>query len=106
MARDPHPASPDEPPFRFVPVEEGLGRPKRANVNILRTQLWVFVVMVRSDSSLYRLEREFLPEQVKYSGGKVIRPRRMDRYRDGKMALFDLPGEDNLLDRVEARFPA
>lgn len=97
--------SPSNFPLRFEVVNEGPGRPKRANVDILRTQLWVSIVMMRSGLTLYALEREFLPNQIKYNGSKVIRPRRLDRYRDGKMALLDVPGEDNLIDRVEVRFP-
>lgn len=102
---DPTFLRPEDLPFTFTPVEEGPGRPKRANVDILRTQLWVSIVMARSGMTLYGLEREFLPEQVKYNGSKVIRPRRWDRYWEGKMGLQDLPAEDNLVDRVEARFP-
>lgn len=107
MEASPEPELPSPPhfPFGFTVVDEGPGRPKRANVDILRTQLWVSVVMIRSGLSPYGLEREFLSQQVKYNGSKVVRPRRMDRYRDGKMALLDVPGEDNLLDRIEVRFP-
>lgn len=96
---------PSQFPLRFEAIEEGPGRRKRAPLDVLRTQVWVYVVMRRSGWTTYRLEREFHPDRIKRSGGKVVRPRLWDRYREGKMVVSDRAGRDNVIDRVEARFP-
>lgn len=44
------------------------------------------------------------PLSLKKVDGKIIRPRRWDRDREGKMVPPDHPGENNLIDLVERKF--
>jgi hypothetical protein len=76
------------------------GRPKRCPIDAIRTQFWFNLVSQQSRKNAYQLEKEFHLENFRRGDEWLVRPRRWDRYRDGKM----VPGDD-LIDRVEAVYP-
>lgn len=76
------------------------GRPPRHPIDALRTQFWFNLVSQCAQKSAYHLEKEFHPESFRRDEAWLVRSRRWDRYRDGKMVP-----KDELIDRVEGVYP-
>ena len=84
-----------ELPVTFETMREGRGRHKRTQTDVLRTRVWFIAVSLTSGWSAYKLETRFAPDKTKKVDGKIIRPRRWDRYREGKMVPPDRPGTNS-----------
>lgn len=76
------------------------GRPARHPIDVIRTQFWFNLVSQFSQKTAYQLEKEFQPESFRRDEAWLVRSRRWDRYREGKM----VPKEE-LIDRVEGVYP-
>lgn len=76
------------------------GRPARHPIDTLRTQFWFNLVSQCAQKSAYHLEKEFHPENFRRNEAWLVRSRRWDRYREGKMVP-----KDELIDRVEGVYP-
>lgn len=76
------------------------GRPARHPIDALRTQFWFNLVSQFAKKTAYQLEKEFQPENFRRDEAWLVRSRRWDRYREGKMVP-----KDELIDRVEGAYP-
>lgn len=76
------------------------GRPARHPIDAIRTQFWFNMVSQFLQKTAYQLEKEFHPENFRRDEAWLVRSRRWDRYREGKMVP-----KDELIDRVEGVYP-
>jgi hypothetical protein len=77
------------------------GRPPRNPVDTVRTQFWFNLVSQMAGKTAYQLEKEFHPESFRRDEAWLVRSRRWDRYREGKMVP-----KDDLIARVEQVYPS
>lgn len=77
------------------------GRPERHPIDAIRTQFWFNMISQFSKKTAYQLEKEFHPESFRRDEAWLVRSRRWDRYREGKMVP-----KDDLIDAVERVYPS
>lgn len=77
-----------------------LGRPRRRNIESIKTKCWFDAVQSISGKTPNGLSREFSPEQFKVVNDEIIKPTQWYKYKKGSVTPTQ-----NLVNRVEASYP-
>lgn len=82
------------------------GRPPRNLIDVLRTQLWMHVLKLRSGlPSSYAVEKTLEPHLVRTSGDSINRPRKWDSYERGSRIPKRKHDETDAVELAEQHFP-
>ncbi|WP_396587728.1 hypothetical protein [Bermanella sp. R86510] len=80
--------------------EKKMGRPKRPDIDKIRTKIWFDRVRAISRKSAYALEKEFSKGQFKHSHNETYRPTQWYKYKSGQVSP-----SDRRLNEVEGHYP-
>ena len=82
------------------------GRPPRNLIDVLRTQLWIHVLKLRSGlPSSYAIEKALEPHLIQFSEDRINRPRKWDSSERGARVPRRKADAGDAVELAEQRFP-
>lgn len=89
-----------------APIKRKKGRPPRHPSDVFKTKVWFRGVHLQTGMTAYALEKYFDHKTFSKShSGGVVRPRKWDRYKNGKMIPKDDESSSSLITKVDKEIP-